>query len=149
MSRPMLCVIGAFIGLLSLHAAADVYKYVDEKGQVQYTDKPELLPAEILAKIKSQRTDKSAVADRVAGEQQQAETTNANQSSAADQKKAQQTTAADKAERCTKARERYDQMTAASHVYTQNEKGEKVLMDDKQTAQARASAKQLMDTWCN
>jgi len=149
MSRPVLGLVVSMICLLGSPAWADVYKYVDENGLVKYTDKPELLPAEILARIKSQRTDNSAVAERVAAEEQQAQEKNADQASAADKQKAQKNTAADKAERCTKARERYDQIMSAQRVYSTNEKGERVYMDDKEIDKARASAKQMMDTWCN
>jgi len=132
---------------------ADVYRFVDSKGQVQYTDRPETLPAELLAKIKSQRTDNAALADRVAADlkardaaakvQQEAD------KASADGKKAAQSTAADKAERCNKARERYDNVMNAQRLYSTDDKGERTYMDDKQTDQARASAKQMMDTWCN
>lgn len=129
---------------------ADVYRFVDSKGQVQYTDSPETLPAELLQKIKSQRTDSAAVADRVAAEQKQSEAAKTQQpASPGDAKKAQQSTAADKADRCAKARERYDQVMSAQRLYSTNDKGERAYMDDKQIDQARASAKQLMDTWCN
>jgi len=149
MSRPVLGLIACFAVLVTSSAWADVYRYVDEKGLVQYTDKPELLPAEILARIKSQKTDKAAVADRVAGEQQQTQEKNTEQAGAADKQKAQKNTAADKADRCAKARERYDQIMSAQRIYSTNEKGERVYMDDKEVEKARASAKQMMDTWCN
>lgn len=131
---------------------ADVYRFVDSKGQVQYTDRPETLPAELLAKIKSQRTDNSALADRVAADlkaRDAAAKAQQGASSGADSKKAAQTTAADKAERCTKARERYESVMTASRIYSTDEKGERVYMDEKQSEQARVSAKQLVDTWCN
>lgn len=149
MSRPVLGLVVSIGCLLALPALADVYKYVDEHGQVKYTDKPELLPAELLARMKSQRTDNAAVAERVAAEQQQTQEKNAEQASAAEKQKAQKNTAADKTERCTKARERYDQLMSAQRVYSTNEKGERVYMDDKEIEKSRASAKQMMDTWCN
>ncbi len=141
------------LSLVTVSALADVYRFVDSKGQVQYTDRPETLPAELLAKIKSQRTDNSAVADRVAADLKArdvaAKAQQSTSSSATDTKKATQGTSADKAERCTKARERYDSVMTAQRIYSTDEKGERVYMDDKQTDQARASAKQMMDTWCN
>ncbi len=149
MLRSVLGTIVIVACMLALPVFADVYKFVDDKGQVQYTDRPETLPAELLAKIKSQRTDKSAVADRTAAEQQQNDASNANQANADDNKKAQKTNAADKADRCAKARERYDQVMSAQQIYSTNDKGERVNMDEKQVDQTRASAKQLMDTWCN
>jgi hypothetical protein len=149
MSRAVIGLVVTVVCILALPATADVYKYVDKDGHPQFTDKPELLPAELLAKIKSQRTDSSTAAERSAAEQQQNESISAGQANAADKKKAQQTNAADKADRCAKARERYDQVMSAQSIYTTNEKGEKQYLDDKQQQQTRASAKQLMDTWCN
>jgi hypothetical protein len=141
------------ISLLISTAHADVYRYVDKDGTVKYTDKPELLPAELLAKIKSQRTDNSAVADRVAADlkaRDDAAKAQANEDKqAAEKKNAEQVTAADKANRCTQARGRYESITTTGRVYTLNDKGERVYMDDNQLDQARKSAKEQVDTWCN
>ena len=147
MSRAVIGLVVTMVCMLALPAAADVYKYIDKDGHPQFTDKPELLPAELLAK--TQRTDKATVGERSAAEQQQNEKISAGQANADDKKKSQQSNAADKADRCAKARERYDQVMSAQRIYTTNEKGEKQFMDDKQQDQTRASAKQLMDTWCN
>jgi len=145
------CLLIASVAAIS-SSYADVYKFVDSKGQVQYTDRPDVLPAQRLS-VQSQRTDTVAVANRVSEEATQRDAADkAQQSSSqasADKSKAQQNTAADKAERCTKARERYDQVMTAQRLYSTDDKGERVYMDDKQIDQARASAKQMMDTWCN
>ena len=63
MLRPALFV--SLAAVLSMHVAvaADVYKYTDEKGNVQYTDKPLKLPAERL-NVQSQRTDVVAMEER-------------------------------------------------------------------------------------
>ena len=148
MLRPALGLM-ILISLVASAAMADVYRYVDKNGQVQYTDKPELLPAELMAGIKSQRTDKDAATARAATEQQQNDATSTSQANADDAKKAKKNEAADKADRCAKARERYDQVMSAQQIYSTNEKGERVNLDEKQVDQTRASAKQLMDTWCN
>lgn len=132
---------------------ADVYRFVDSKGQVQYTDRPETLPAELLAKLKSQRTDNSVIADRVAADLKardaEAKAKEASAKATADKQKAEQITAADKANRCTQARGRYESVTTTGRVYSLDDKGERVYMDDKQLEQARATAKEQMDTWCN
>lgn len=155
MSSPMSRFIAASV--LSLIAVsvtqADVYRFVDSKGQVQYTDRPETLPAELLAKMKSQRTDNAALADRVAADlkardaaaKAQEATTKAN----ADKQKAAELTATDKANRCTQARGRYESVTTTDRVYSLDAKGERVYMDDQQLEKARAAAKEQMDTWCN
>ncbi len=131
---------------------ADVYRYVDKNGQVQYTDKPEQLPAELLAKLKSQRTDNSALADRVAADLKArdavAKTQDAASKEAAEKAKAAATTAADKADRCTRARNQYANVSQTGRVYTLDDKGERVYMDDAQLEASRVTAKEQMDTWC-
>jgi len=131
------------IGLsLATVSVADVYRFVDSKGQVQYTDRPDTLPAELLKNTK--RTDPAEVAKETE------DLTNR----AAAQKSPEKTTsnvdtAADKAERCAKARERYEQVMTARRLYSQDEKGERTYMGDKEIDKTRADAKQMMDTWCN
>ena len=142
------------LGLLAVtNSQADVYRYIDKNGQVQYTDKPELLPAELLAKLKSQRTDNSAIADRVAADLKARDTAAKIEETAtkakADKQKAIEATAADKADRCIQARGRYESLANSSRVYSVDAKGERVYMDDKQIEQSRTAAKQQMDTWCN
>jgi Domain of unknown function (DUF4124) len=142
------------LSLLAVSASqADVYRFVDSNGQVQYTDRPETLPAELLAKIKSQRTDNSALADRVAADLRArdtaAKTQEASGKVAADKAKADQVTAADKANRCTQARNHYASVTSTGRVFTVDDKGERSYLDDSQLDKTRAAAKQQMDTWCN
>jgi hypothetical protein len=147
----------AVVVALSLAAVsasqADVYRFVDSNGQVQYTDRPETLPAELLAKIKSQRTDNSVLADRVAADLKARDAAAKAQEAAnkemADKQKATQITATDKANRCTQARARYESVTTTDRVYSLDAKGERVYMDDKQLEKSRSSAKEQVDTWCN
>ena len=62
MLRPVLLLTLAAASLAGT-AFADVYKYKDEKGNIQYTDKPPSLPAERL-NVKSQKTDIVAMQER-------------------------------------------------------------------------------------
>jgi hypothetical protein len=132
-------------------AAADVYKYKDEKGNVHYTDKPPELPAERL-NVKSQRTDVVAVQERQAAEQERqaaaSEQRQQTRSQAADKKAAAEFTAKDKAERCAKARERYDKYMNSQKLYEQDAKGERRYLSSDELDAARASAKTSMDVLC-
>lgn len=132
-------------------AAADVYKYKDEKGNIHYTDKPPELPAERL-NVKSQRTDTVAVQERQAAEQKQQTAASQQQqqarNQAADQKDAAQFSAKDKAERCAKARERYDKYMNSQKLYEQGADGERRYLTSDELDAARASAKASMDVLC-
>lgn len=135
--------------LLTLAAAplvagsADVYKYTDAKGNVQYTDKPPSLPAERI-NIQSQRSMPAPQPT-----QQTAATT---PSQPANKTPVPQntttTTADDKGDACAKARERYDRYMNSQKLYEQAENGERRYLSDSELDAARASAKASMDVLC-
>lgn len=127
-------------------AAADVYKYKDEKGNIQYTDKPPSLPAERL-NVQSQRTDVVAAQTRPQPEQKPS-SSQQSRNQAAEQKEATEMTAKDKAERCAKARERYDKYMNSQKLYEQNDKGERRYLASDELDAARAAAKASMDVMC-
>jgi hypothetical protein len=151
MFRPLLLLTLAAAPLLASPALADVYKYVDEHGNTQYTDKPPSLPAERL-NVKSQRTDVVAVQERQ--QQEQAAMSKADESrrqSAAqrnEEREARELSAKDKAERCTKARERYDRYMNTRRLYEEDEKGQRRYLDSNEIDAARAAAKATMEVMC-
>jgi predicted Zn-dependent protease len=126
-------------------AAADVYKYQDEKGNIQYTDKPPSLPAERL-NVQSQRTD--AVAAQTRPQPEQRPSTPQSRKQPADQREAAQMNAKDKAERCAKARERYDKYMNSQKLYEQDEKGERHYLTSEELDATRAAAKASMEVMC-
>jgi hypothetical protein len=132
-------------------AGADVYKFTDPKGNVEYTDKPATLPAERL-NVQSQKTDVVAVQARQEADlKRMQEADRARQQTGAqraDQKAASELTAKDKAERCTKARERYDSYMNSQRLYQQGENGERRYLSDAELDAARNSAKVSMDELC-
>jgi hypothetical protein len=137
-------------GLVGVSAQADVYRYKDDKGNVQYTDRPQTLPAERIS-VQSSRTDTVDIERPPTDTAPPTSTARpaAPATSAADQRKAQQTDAAGKAEACNKARQDFLNRMNAPRLYEEDAKGERRYLDDKQTDAARAAAKQAMDTLCN
>ena len=126
-------------------AAADVYKYKDEKGNTLYTDKPPLLPAERLD-VQSQRTDIVAVQARQEAEQKTAATAPRKQTP--EPKEVAELTAKDKVERCAKSRERYDKYMNSQKLYEQGADGERRYLSSDELDAARAAAKASMDVMC-
>jgi hypothetical protein len=133
-------------------ASADVYRYVDSKGNVQYTDKPALLPAQKIA-VQSRPTDATEVA--AGSEVEQARTAAAaaaRQQAAArqsDQNKAGRITATAKAEQCVKARERNDAYSTSKRLYETLADGERRYLTDVELDEARASAEKAVAEMCN
>ena len=151
MIRLLLLLTVAAAPLAAGTANADVYKYIDEKGNVQYTDKPPSLPAERL-NVQSQKTDVVAVQERAQAEQtaraQAAASSRAQANASAEQRAANEMSAKDKAERCIKARERYDSYMTSQRLYEEGKDGERRYLSDPELDAARASAKAAMDVMC-
>lgn len=148
MFRPVLLLTLVAATLAAGTAVADVYKYKDEKGNIQYTDKPPSLPAERL-NVQSQRTDVVAAQERSqAVVKANTSSTPAAGNSPAEQKAAAAETAKDKADRCIKARERYDRYMNSQKLYEQGKDGERRYLSDAELDAARASAKSSMDVLC-
>jgi uncharacterized protein DUF4124 len=151
MLRVLIPVVLSASMLLAVQAHADVYKYTDDKGNIQYTDKPATLPAERL-NVQSQKTDLVALQARQLEEQQRTSATNQARQQAntqrADERKASETAATDKAEQCKKARERYDSYMNSQRLYESLPDGERRYLSDAELDAARASAKASMDVLC-
>jgi Domain of unknown function (DUF4124) len=138
--------------LMAQAAHADVYKHTDEKGNVLYTDKPRTLPAQRLD-VKSQKTDTVAVQARQDADMKRMQELNKGRqqsaSAQADQKQGAELSAKDKAERCTKARERYDSYMNSQRLYETLPNNERRYLADTELDAARNSAKASMETLCN
>jgi hypothetical protein len=151
MLRTLLIVTAATAWLAAGPAAADVYKFKDEHGNVLYTDKPATLPAERL-NIQSQKTDTVAVQSRQQEELKRLQDADKSSQQAAagsrDQQQAAQATATQKADQCAKARQRYDGYMNSQRLYEQGADGQRRYLTDAELTAARASAKASMDVMC-
>jgi hypothetical protein len=150
MLRAAVYTIGTVLMLASV-ANADVYKYTDEKGNIQYTDRPLTLPAERLS-VASHSTDVVNVQERTAEDVKPAASDIAHQQTEkvkAGQAKAAEATAEDKAAACVEARKAYMNRMNAQRIYETQPNGERRYLSSEELDSARASAKQLMDTMCN
>jgi uncharacterized protein DUF4124 len=134
-------------------AAADVYKFKDDKGNVLYTDKPSTLPAERL-NIQSNKTDVVAAQTRQQEEMKRMQdAAKANQPApaatpAANPQQAPQLSATDKASQCTQSRERYEKYSTSQRLYEMLPDGSRRYLSDAELDAARASAKAAMDVMC-
>jgi hypothetical protein len=133
-------------------ASADVYRYVDSKGNVQYTDKPALLPAQKLA-VQSRPTDTTEVATDSEAERARATAADAARQQAAatraDQNRAGKITATAKAEQCVKARERNESYSTSKRLYETLPDGERRYLTDAELDEARARAEKAVAEACN
>jgi len=133
----ILAITAALLGLASV-AQADVYRWTDAHGVVQYSDK--WVPGSVVVK-----TDKNHVSTPDASEAAPA-TNGTPPASDAASKQAKATVDADvaksKAAQCKQARERYDQAVESRRIYKPGANGEKTFISD---AEADAYRLQLLN----
>lgn len=150
MFRPLLLLTLAAASLAAGTALANVYKYKDEKGNIQYTDKPPSLPAERL-NVQSQRTDVVAAQERSQAAVAR-QTSNAAAPAVTNQPASPPPppapTGDEKADACAKAKHRHDSYMSSQRLYQEGKDGERRYLNEAELDAARASAKASMDVLC-
>lgn len=150
---------------LALPASAQMYKWVDENGKVQYSDKPpssnvktEKLRdsgpppgATTASDAKSGATNSAAKAGpKTAAEQEQAfRKRQLDAAKSRDEESQKQAEAREKAENCKRAKAALASLQIGGRQMRINEKGERVFLDDPQIAQETAKANQEAAAACN
>jgi hypothetical protein len=133
--------------------AGDVYKYVDERGNTMYTDKP--IPGAVLVSTGTQRpvevAQRNAAATQAADNAQLAAS---NQRVADNQTntRAAATVAKDleasRLERCKKAREDYQRSINTTRLYREKPDGTREYLSDAELAQARVDSFKHVEAIC-
>ena len=131
--------------------AAEVYKYTDDKGNVFYTDKPREFDAQRL-NVQSAKANPAPAPAAPADELKRMQDADAARKQASTQKtneaEATQANAKDRAERCKKARDRYDTYITSRKLFEEKPGGERRYLTSEELDTARADAKTSMDLWC-
>jgi hypothetical protein len=156
---------------LAVPASAQMYKWVDSNGKVQYSDKPppsnvktEKLRESTPAPAPAPATSTSAAGDGKGGAKQ--DTAKSGPKTVAEQEQAfrkrqldaakareeagqKQAESRDKTENCTRAKAAVASLQMGGRQVRIDEKGERVFLDDQQIAQELARAKQDAASACN
>jgi hypothetical protein len=129
--------------------AGQVYKWTDDEGNVYYSDTP-VANAQSVA-IDSRPTDpKQAPAETQARADAQAQ--KAEDAASAPQEPTQeelQAEARERAENCTKYKERQLQFAQSRRIYRMDEDGERVYYDEEEMAATRARVAEQVNEYCN
>jgi Spy/CpxP family protein refolding chaperone len=132
--------------------AADVYRYVDAKGETHYTDRP--VPGAELVRTTNPRPPGVMQAEQAAQNRANAQNLGAsnqriaaNQSDNAAAAQVQKDLAASRAARCKQAREAYQQSINAQRVFEEKD-GQRSFLNDQQLAQYRVEKQRAVDAIC-
>ena len=130
--------------------ASDIYKWVDEDGNVHYGDKPVGEQSERLA-IASKPTDPSRVQAEV---QAIAETrariaeTELAAASARTSEEEMRAEAEERAQKCAESRATMQRFVTSRRLYREDEAGERVYLDEAETQAARQRVEDQINEYC-
>ncbi len=132
--------------------ANEIYKWVDDEGTVHYGDRPSGSPVEQQMAVNYRRTDSSVVQRQIesvnksVAARQERRTAAEEEAQAAAAKEAE---AADQQKRCESYRARLKTMIESRRLYREDEKGERVYLDETQTQDARRKVEDLIAENCS
>jgi hypothetical protein len=133
--------------------AGDVYKYVDERGNTLYTDRPmpgavkvaSGAPRPVEASQRSYAAQQTATNQQLAASNQRIAQSQANSRAAATVAKDLEAT---RAERCKKARSDYNTSIASRRMYREEKDGQRTYLSDAELAQQRLEAAKSVEAIC-
>ena len=131
--------------------ANEIYKWVDEDGNVHYEDRPSGAAAEQLVALSYKRTDRGALQKRVdAFGERQAARQEARATADVEAQKAAEAEAEAEANRqkCETYRAQLQTMLQAARLYRETPEGEREYLDDTQREEARAKGEELVAKYC-
>ena len=147
---------------MALPTSADIYKWVDETGEIHYTDQPPPPNAKVKEHVKNPTPAAGAAAAQPHGDT----TPSATQKSAAEQdmefrkrqaekekadaeRQAQLADTETKRRNCEQARNNLAGLQAHSRVTKYGPNGEILYLTDEEIADAIVDAQKVADSWCN
>jgi hypothetical protein len=138
--------------LIGINAdAATVYRSVDDKGTVEYTDRPDGKNVERVV-VRTQRTSTTAKARPSVAAQRAANSGQAEEGEPeikAEQGPTEEEIRANKENNCRIAKQRLETYVTSRRLYRELPEGERDYLDDSQLTEARAKAATDVQKWCN
>ena len=132
--------------------ASDIYRYVDENGDVIYVDRPTGNPGETRMDVYSRNTDNAAVQARVQTRQDKAiaETeSDAEEGEAKLTRGEKRAIAAANQQQCQAYRTQLDSYVASRRLFREDEGGERVYLSDAESQEARDRVQRLIEETCD
>ena len=131
--------------------ADDIYKWTDANGNVHYEDRPSGEPTEERLQFSYNRTNSTAVDNRVQARRDAGATRReAKEEAEAEQRTTVENRAAadEKLAQCQTYRAKLKTMLESRRVYREDEAGERSYLDEAQRAEARSKAEELIKETC-
>lgn len=145
-------IVGGVALLAGTATAGEIYRYVDENGNVHYGDRPSGDPAEQRMALVSRSTDASSVQAQIDqrrerdAAREEARKLRENEEEEAANARAD---AEERAAKCEENRARLRSYGEALRLYKQDENGERVYLDGDERAAAEARVRDMIAEYCD
>ncbi len=152
MDRKILVLVLAAAALTTSAFAGEIYKYVDEDGNVHYLDRPSGESGEERLDVTYSGTSNESVTARV---QQRRDYMSALEEARADARTQREAEAQARAEmeeraaKCQEHRARLETYLQSRRLYRENEAGEREYLDEEQTMEARRKVEEAIQETCS
>lgn len=137
-------------GLLATGAQADIWKWVDAQGRVQYSDR--WTPGAVLIKGDHPRESDASSPPSAPDEQAQQDASNRKIDAELDREAAQRAVEKDQAAardaRCKQAKDQYQKLIESRRVYREDKNGDRTYLSDDEADKARVQARLDMESAC-
>lgn len=152
MNRKILVLVLSAAALASSAFAGEIYKYVDEEGNVHYVDRPTGESGEERLGITYSGTSNAAVSAQVKRRRDYMEALDEARSETESRREAEAQARAEMEERAAKCQEhraRLETYLQSRRLYRQNEAGEREYLDEEQTMEARRKVEEAIQETCS
>ena len=132
--------------------AGEIYKYVDEEGNVHYVDRPTGESGEERMALTYSGTSTAAVSAQVRRRQDYMEALDEARSESESRREAEAQARAEmeaRAAKCQESRARLESYLQAHRLYRQDDAGEREYLNDEQILEARRKAEEAIQEHCS
>ena len=147
-SKAIFVLVLIILNTYNVVTAQTVYRWVDEDGQVHFGSKAESDKAEEI-KIKIINNGSSGKDGIIKKQKRFLDALDAEKKSIAEEKKKQQEQEEKNILRCEASRNQLKRMEHSSALYDRDNKGNRILLNNKQYEQAMKQARARVEKWCN
>jgi hypothetical protein len=152
MNRKFLVLVLSAAALTTSALAGEIYKYVDEEGNVHYVDRPTGESGEERMDIIYSGTSTAAVSAQVKRRQDYMEALDEARSETESRREAEAQARAEmeaRAAKCQESRARLESYLQAHRLYRQDDAGEREYLNDEQILEARRKAEEAIQEHCS
>jgi hypothetical protein len=152
MNRKILVLVLSAAALTTSAFAGEIYKYVDEQGNVHYVDRPTGESGEERLGITYSGTSSAAVTAQVKHRRDYMEALDEARGERESRREAEAQARAEmeaRAAKCQESRARLESYLQAHRLYRQDKAGEREYLDDDQILEARRKAEEAIQEHCS